>query len=307
MGLVGELRPPDTLSEVPACLWQALLLCPTALHICSSMAAPVSHLLPAHTAPPPPHLQASDVLAQQGKRGESLLPLTRLFHPGQLVRCVVTGLRTGAAAEPEPRAPAGQKRKRGAPQKLIELSLEVARVCSGVAADEGLREGMALPACVRSVEDHGYTLLLGPQGAEGESASLPSVMLSLHCSHSSSPYWPFGAEGACSSGSGARILVCWMAAHPLASRMLGASGLHVCSVHPLPYLCLERDVERFGAPCFGAPWHQGLPKNDLQSEGMTPGSALLCQAARSVIWRSSLTMAHEVGEVACSLAPVGGP
>ena len=112
------------------------------------------------------------MLAQQGKNGESLLPLTRLFHPGQLVRCLVTSLRTGGAAEPEARAPAGQKRKRRAPQKLIELSLEVARVCAGVAADEGLREGMALPACVRSVEDHGYTLLLGPQGAEGECASL---------------------------------------------------------------------------------------------------------------------------------------
>lgn len=171
------------------------------------------------------------MLAQQGKHGESLPPLTRLFHPGQLVRSIVTGLRTGAAAEPEPRAPAGQKRKRGAPQKLIELSLEVARVCAGVAADEGLREGMALPACVRSVEDHGYTLLLGPQGAEGGCASLSISVLSLNFTLQS----PVGHRelrvrvflALVHAILGAHL---WMAAHPLHNGMLlwAVRGVHLC-------------------------------------------------------------------------------
>ena len=202
------------------------------------------------------------MLAQQGKHGESLLPLTRLFHPGQLVRCIVTDLRTGAAAELEPRAPAGQKRKRRAPQKLIELSLEVARVCAAVAA-EGLREGMALPACVRSVEDHGYTLLLGPQGAEGECASLPRPMLHLH---PSVLRWCSAAEGACSSGSGA----CRNCSTPTdgctpsaeAHAIPGPQGVHLCSRPPSSLPCLEHDVDMPDAP-----WHQPLPQKDLHSEG----------------------------------------
>ena len=63
-------------------------------------------------------------------------------------------------------AEVGQKRRRGGARKLIELSLEVARVCAGLRA-EGVQAGMALPGCVRSVEDHGYTLALGPKGVEG--------------------------------------------------------------------------------------------------------------------------------------------
>ena len=187
------------------------------------------------------------MLAQQGKQGESLLPLTRLFRPGQLVRCVVTGLRTGAAAEPEPRAPAGQKRKRGAPQKLIELSLEVARVCAGAAADQGLREGTALPTCVRSVEDHGYTLLLGPQGAEGECASLPSSMLSLHFIQLSVSQWSSGAEGASFLGSSAYLRHSYGWLHTLCTGACcyGApEGVHLCSNHPPPLLYLEHDGNR---------------------------------------------------------------
>lgn len=40
------------------------------------------------------------------------------------------------------------------------MSLRVAKLNAGVSAD-ALTEGLALPACVKSVEDHGYTLDLG--------------------------------------------------------------------------------------------------------------------------------------------------
>ncbi len=51
--------------------------------------------------------------------------------------------------------PGGKKRK-----KRVQLSLHVARANEGLGA-EGVKEGAALPACVRSVEDHGYLLTFG--------------------------------------------------------------------------------------------------------------------------------------------------
>lgn len=42
----------------------------------------------------------------------------------------------------------------------MTLSLRVAKLNSGISAD-ALQEGLPLPASVRSVEDHGYTLDLG--------------------------------------------------------------------------------------------------------------------------------------------------
>ena len=53
--------------------------------------------------------------------------------------------------------PAGAK---GSPKKRVLLSLRVARQNAGYSADS-LVEGLSLPACVRSAEDHGYTLTLG--------------------------------------------------------------------------------------------------------------------------------------------------
>ncbi len=49
---------------------------------------------------------------------------------------------------------------KGIVRKKVTLSLRVSKLNAGVLAD-ALTEGLALPACVRSVEDHGYTLDLG--------------------------------------------------------------------------------------------------------------------------------------------------
>lgn len=42
----------------------------------------------------------------------------------------------------------------------MTLSLRVALLNAGL-SKEGIVEGLALPGCVRSVEDHGYTVSLG--------------------------------------------------------------------------------------------------------------------------------------------------
>lgn len=48
----------------------------------------------------------------------------------------------------------------GGGKKRITLSLHVARMNGGISS-AALQPGLVLPACVRSVEDHGYTLALG--------------------------------------------------------------------------------------------------------------------------------------------------
>ena len=47
-----------------------------------------------------------------------------------------------------------------AKKKRISLSLHVGRINSGLSAS-ALSPGLALPAAVKSVEDHGYTLTFG--------------------------------------------------------------------------------------------------------------------------------------------------
>ena len=169
----------------------------------------------------------------------ALPPLSDLFHIGQLVRCTVAGLRTGAAAGEEAADKAGKQGgkggKGGSARKRVDLSLRVSKmnaglgeqgwaVCNALVAPaaaatalcvllprcqrscraqrqrlacscmhiccdgcshfgtgpprpdcflcaaprpslptgaESLKDGLALPACVRSVEDHGYLLALG--------------------------------------------------------------------------------------------------------------------------------------------------
>ncbi|PRW20900.1 RRP5-like protein [Chlorella sorokiniana] len=103
--------------------------------------------------------------------GIALPPLSDLFHIGQLVRCTVTGLRTGAAAGEEAGGKQGGKQgskgsKSGSARKRVDLSLRVSKMNAGLGA-ESLKEGLALPACVRSVEDHGYLLALGVKGVSG--------------------------------------------------------------------------------------------------------------------------------------------
>jgi rRNA biogenesis protein RRP5 len=48
--------------------------------------------------------------------------------------------------------------------KRIDLSLKLSAVCAGIAPD-ALVDGAAVPACVESVEDHGYVLSFGIKGA----------------------------------------------------------------------------------------------------------------------------------------------
>ncbi|KAK9832620.1 hypothetical protein WJX81_004603 [Elliptochloris bilobata] len=81
--------------------------------------------------------------------------LAELFSVGQLVRCTVVG-KEGATEGGDEEAP-----RRG---RRIVLSLHVAKAAAGMGA-EALAPGRVLPACVRSIEDHGFTLSLGVPGA----------------------------------------------------------------------------------------------------------------------------------------------
>ena len=57
-------------------------------------------------------------------------------------------------------------------RKKVTLSLRVANINAALSA-ESLAEGLALPACIYSVEDHGYTLSLGIK------VGLPALCLSI--------------------------------------------------------------------------------------------------------------------------------
>ena len=83
--------------------------------------------------------------------------LADLIHVGQLVRAIIIGL------DQQPRAGASNS-KSG--KKTISLSLQVSKVNSGLTT-EALQRNVPLPACVISVEDHGYTLSFGIKGVTG--------------------------------------------------------------------------------------------------------------------------------------------
>jgi rRNA biogenesis protein RRP5 len=111
---------------------------------------------------------------KKGKRTpqDELPPLSDLFKVGQLVRCVVVGLRGavgvsggagGADATPSAHSDVGDHEKS---RKRVEVSLLPSLVNAGVGVD-ALREGFALPASVHSVEDHGFTLSFGIKGVSG--------------------------------------------------------------------------------------------------------------------------------------------
>ncbi|EFN56095.1 hypothetical protein CHLNCDRAFT_145628 [Chlorella variabilis] len=102
-----------------------------------------------------------------------LPPLTDLFTIGQLVRGTVVALRSGSSGDSESAGKAGAKKAAaaeggagGAKKKRVDLSLRVSKMNAGL-GPESLREGLALPACVSSVEDHGYLLALGVKGVSG--------------------------------------------------------------------------------------------------------------------------------------------
>ncbi|BDA47226.1 probable protein RRP5 homolog [Coccomyxa sp. Obi] len=113
----------------------------------------------------PPN-EASDVLAEllakqeragaaegiKARKAADVPSLASLFRVGQLVQCSIVDLQD---ATPSTGGKAGKKR--------IVLSLHVAKVNAGIGA-AALVPGMHLPACVRSMEDHGFLLTTGVQG-----------------------------------------------------------------------------------------------------------------------------------------------
>ncbi len=111
--------------------------------------------------------------ADSSKRGAALLgalsggappSLPELFTVGQYVRCEVLATPAStAAAQQQGKAkgkagdaePAARKAK-----GQIQCSLRLKKLCAA-RGPESVRAGAQLPAVVRGVEDHGYTLELG--------------------------------------------------------------------------------------------------------------------------------------------------
>ena len=73
------------------------------------------------------------------------LDLTSMFRVGQILRCKVRNVGKGKS---------GGKR--------IDLATRLSQVCGNISG-HSLHDGMAVPACVNSVEDHGYVLSFGCQ------------------------------------------------------------------------------------------------------------------------------------------------
>jgi rRNA biogenesis protein RRP5 len=84
--------------------------------------------------------------------------LTQLFSVGQYVRACVIHLSGGEDTPAGAANGAGRDGKKG--RKVVECSLRLKKVVGGGGAGL-LVEGQVVGACVRSVEDHGYTLSFG--------------------------------------------------------------------------------------------------------------------------------------------------
>lgn len=78
-------------------------------------------------------------------------PLSRIFHVGQLVSCVVLHLDD-------------DKKEKG--KRRIWLSLRLSLLHKSLTIDS-IQEGMVLTACVKSIEDHGYMLYFGSSSFMG--------------------------------------------------------------------------------------------------------------------------------------------
>ena len=102
-------------------------------------------------------LQACDASFHTKDKSHKPPALADLFHVGQLVRAIIIGL------DQQPRAGASNS-KSG--KKTIRLSLQVSKVNSAL-TPEAVQHNAPLPACVSSVEDHGYTLSFGIKGITG--------------------------------------------------------------------------------------------------------------------------------------------
>ncbi|KAG2498018.1 hypothetical protein HYH03_004276 [Edaphochlamys debaryana] len=142
-------------------------------HVAPDQASDVLNLLSAAASGGPGAKKGAALLAAAGG---SVPPLTDLFAVGQFVRCVVRESADGDAPDAAPAAAEGKKggKKQGAEAaqgaartaKHVVLSLLLTGV-QGPLGKGALAEGLALGACVRSVEDHGYTLSFGLKGASG--------------------------------------------------------------------------------------------------------------------------------------------
>lgn len=87
---------------------------------------------------------------------ETIPPLPSLFHVGQFVRAAVVGLSDGGEG-----AEGGEGGR-----KVVNLSLRLKKVCAGMSGS-AVVPGAVLPAVVRGVEDHGFTLSFGVKGVTG--------------------------------------------------------------------------------------------------------------------------------------------
>ena len=88
---------------------------------------------------------------KSGAGAQQAPSLTQLFHVGQFVRCIVTSLGGGGDDGGV------------ASRKSVGLSLRLRKVMAGQEGGAGavLVAGAAVPAVVRSAEDHGFTLGFG--------------------------------------------------------------------------------------------------------------------------------------------------
>ncbi|GFR41334.1 hypothetical protein Agub_g2019, partial [Astrephomene gubernaculifera] len=98
--------------------------------------------------------------------GGAVPPLTDLFVVGQFVRCVVVEGSGGQQEQQPAKTGAEGGSGGGRSSKHVALSLLLREVQGGLGSG-ALAEGQALGACVRSVEDHGYTLSFGIKGTSG--------------------------------------------------------------------------------------------------------------------------------------------
>jgi hypothetical protein len=117
-----------------------------------------------HVAPE----EASDLIAQSldPKRkhasGSSSAPpntsldLIKLFRVGQYIRCLVIGLPDNST---EAQAVTSKK--------TVKLSLRLKKLMAGLTPSSILKEGSAVPACVKSSEDYGYALDFGFKSTGG--------------------------------------------------------------------------------------------------------------------------------------------
>lgn len=97
------------------------------------------------------------MLATLQSKSQKLPALADLFHVGQLVRGIILAL------EQKPKAGASNS-KSG--KKTISLSLQVSKVNSAL-TPEAIQHNVPIPACITSVEDHGYILTFGIKGITG--------------------------------------------------------------------------------------------------------------------------------------------